>query len=276
MGDLGIGVMDGDIQYSIPGGDFDRVSQGLIDHCFFYDMYKPTIHNYGYGVMIARASNWEWTPWDLPIDVFGKYLRNVFIEDCYFRGMRHAVAASNGGYYVFRHNVNDDMAVQDIVLTGHPNRLNYNGMGGFEAYDNIFKHTGLYYPGGYHGITAKGGSAIITDNLIQDLYSGVQVGTCDAVDPNYHPRGHPNNIYIWNNIYERIKWYNFNNLEKNRPDSDPEKPLEGREYFFHEPAGGYVKYRYPHPLALEETPLTHRLTINSNINGVPFNIRRIA
>jgi len=239
------------VHYS--GGDPARVSQGVIDHSDFIDLYKPLIGTNGYGVAVGRAMHYLWTPWDDDIwNVLGVYDKNVFIEDCYFRGVRHAVAASNGGVYVLRNSIIEDLRVAEAATTGHPNRENYHGMRAHEIYSNIIRYTGSY-GFRFYGVHMEGGGGVVFSNTIDNLIHAFRFGSCEVTDPDYHPRGHLNDIYVWGNSVTRcdVKYFAFSNAPTGCP-----QPTEGVEYFVDADAqsrvetAGYQPYPYPHPLTL--------------------------
>jgi len=227
------------------GGDPARISQGVIDHCDFIDLYKKPIGTNGYGIVVARAMHYWWTPWEEDTSkIFGVYDKNVFIEDCYFRGTRHAVAVSNGGVYVLRNSLIEDELISEAATTGHPNRENYHGMRGCEIYNCTIRYTGNYGTR-FFGVHIEGGSALVYDNIIDNVWHGVRIGNCEVADPDFHPRGHPKDIYIWNNTITNVEEviYVFTN-------GHCDAPTQGTTYFLTPPPSGwnYQPYSYPHPL----------------------------
>jgi len=253
MGAQGILIADHTYQYNIEGGDPDRVSQGVIDHCDFIDIHKPVAlsqgRGYGYGVQISRAGHYLWTLWDDDIwNVLGVYDKNVFIEDCYFVGIRHAISSSSGGVYVLRNSIIEDLGMAEAATTGHPNRENYNGMRAHEIYNNTIRYTGTYGTR-FYGVHMEGGGGVVFNNTIDNLIHAFRFGCCEVTDPDYHPRGHLGDMYVWDNTATNCDeiYYAFSN----EPGGCP-TPQENVEYFLHAPPSerNYVPYPYPHPLTL--------------------------
>jgi len=256
MGSVGIWVQDQDTQYSIVGGDPDRITQGVVDHSDFIDMHKPGAlaagRGYGYGIGIGRAMYWEWTYWeDDPWELFGKYEGNIFVEDCYFTRCRHAVAASSGGTYVLRNSVIEDIAIFASATTGHPNRATYFGMLAQEIYNITIRRTPAgaeANPNNFFGILVEGGSALLYNNTFDSCYRAFDISACESTSGrgDTHPRGHTKEVYIWDNTYINLVT-TFNIFAQDCP-----APVEGVEYFLHAPSAekNYQPYSYPHPLTL--------------------------
>lgn len=258
MGSQCIRVSDDDTQYGIDWGDPDRVSQGVIDHNDFIDIYKPEAtrqgRGWGYGIAIGRAGHYWWTYWEPDFwELFGNYKRNVFIEDNYFTGTRHAVACSSGGVYVFRHNIVENQAHAECATTGHPVRVNIHGMGACEIYNNIFRYTGEWGEK-FRGPLVEGGSALIFNNTFENLIWAVGLGSCEYNDNPFYPQGCTKDVYIWNNAGDTSNIATWSNEGMGGCPA----PIEGEQYFLHAPPPekNYTSYPYPHPLTLIETPHT--------------------
>lgn len=271
----GVCVDDGSNMYGESGGNINWVSQGVVDHCYFYEIYKPVAKSegrgYGYGVSVNRAYNYQWTipnlypdtPWN-STDGYGKYYKNTFIEDCYFTGCRHATQATGAGAYVLRYSTIEDMPLVESATTGHPVRLDSLGMYYQEIYNVTLEDTGLY---GYAelGFHVEGGSALIYNNTIIDFYRCYSLGACEYVNA-FHPLGHPNEIYIWDN--EESGYYTkFWILGGACGDI-----TEGVEYFLEAPneTMNYVAYTYPHPLVSGESPTYYYLNVTSETGGTTY------
>jgi len=255
MGGAGVSAQDHDTQYGIVGGDPNRVSQGVVDHCYFYDIYKAGATQagtgYGYGVAISRAMNYLWTPWDDNLwNLLGKYDKNVFIEDCYFWHCRHAVTGNFGAVYVLRNSIIEDITGSgNAQITGHPVRKDAYGMRAWEIYNNTFRWTGIgAKPWGIH---MEGGSGVVYNNTIQNTYYVYQFGSCEYSGNPFYPKGNLADMYVWNNIESgyvaRIYW-----IDNTGVGGDP-APVENVNYFLRAPLGSegnYTPYIYPHPLTL--------------------------
>ncbi len=265
LGSAGVWVNDKDTLRGT-GGDISKVSQGLVDHCGFYRMYKPSCYwqgiAYGYGVSIARGDAYYDTPWDSNIwNILGRYYKNVYIEDCYFDTCRHAGQSNHGGVYVFRYNnIVNPPYTRDAMMTGHPARmyaLPVWGMRAWEIYNNTFDLTGE----GYSAILVAGGGGVIYNNAITDSdpsdfdrFAEIQTSWTD--DPNVAIEGSPHDLWIWSNSLAGIEEpFAAFSRHANLPapvewDGVGDEPLIW--YSTQEPWGGtYTPYTYPHPLTLE-------------------------
>jgi len=267
MGGNGVQIYDAKNTYGWEGGNIDKVSQGVIDHCSFYGIYKSACtsvgRGFGYGVVVGRAWHYLWTvpnlypnsPWN-STDGYGKYYKNTFIEDCYFTGCRHAVVGNWAGAYVLRHSVMEDDPIHDCMTTGHPVRSNVLGMYYCEIYGNIIKRTGIY-SASFSGILVEGGSALIYNNVIDNLGSQAPcvIGTSEVVNPEFYPLGNTKETYIWNN--ELIDTPSTIAVTTNAGGT----PVEGIDFFTDLTgmytteqiqamidAKDYQPYTYPHPL----------------------------
>ncbi|MEM3765638.1 MAG: hypothetical protein QXU46_01270 [Candidatus Bathyarchaeia archaeon] len=260
MGAYGVSINDHNYQYGHYGGDPNLISCGVVDHCYFYDMYKPVAHSqgrgYGYGVGIAVAAHYLWEyniyvePSVIFASIFGKYNRNVYIEDCYFTGCRHAVACSNAGAYVLRYSIIEDSLISEYATTGHPVRTNVFGMLSCEIYNVTVRNTGKNgIP--FSGPLIEGGSALIYNNTFQNLYVGIELGSCEDADGTpYHPKGHTREVYIWNNTF--LNCLTNISTHSNEGMGGCPAPVLNQDYFLHAPDASmnYVSYAYPHPLTL--------------------------
>jgi hypothetical protein len=282
MGASGVNVCDQGAQYGVTqwntndpsstplaqrnGGDPIRISQGVIDHCGFYDIYKPASTQanigWGYGIWVRRAEHYWWIYWDEDIwSLFGKYNNNVFIEDNYFRGCRHVVASIGGGVYVFRHNVVEDLRIYEASTTGHPVRDNIYGMRANEMYDNVFRYTGTYGTK-FLGPLWKGGGGLYHNNTIENMIDAIEIGNCEANNV-FYPRGNIKDLYIWGNTVINCDIGLYQQNPYSSGGWTAPLAIEGTDFFSDMTgtyttqqisnmvtANGYTPYPYPHPLAL--------------------------
>jgi hypothetical protein len=235
------------------------LSQGVIDHCRFYDIYKAGAvssgNGYGYGVDVEKCTNRLKCPWPSnPNSLMGNATDTVFIENCYFTGCRHSVMTWLGGRTVFRFNTVEKPCLSvdggQWMIDTHPPR-NYDGVDYYagrwvEVYNNSLTAN---RPGGNeYGIDICGGSAFITNNTIggANIYyaygfdlttgNGVSQGVLNLTKPWY--------VYIWNNA-ETYQQRVYN--------PDTSLVVQEVNYHFHSPATdgySYTPYAYPHPLTL--------------------------
>lgn len=255
-GSAGIRVNDCEVTYGHPGSAdiLDRISQGVIDHCYFYDIYKKQVYladrGYGYGVSVGVAYHDQWTPtavFDDPWQFFGTYNHNVFIEDCEFYGCRHSVQAAWAGCYVLRHCLLEDNTYFDSATTGHPVREHVYGMGECEIYDCIIRYRGAY-PNSvrFSGPLIESGSALIFNNRFENLLSYIQIGNAECNTNPFYPLGNTKEVYIWNNTV--IDCQPLNIIDEG-PNGGP-LVQENVDYFLHAPDSSKGYQPYPYPLTL--------------------------
>ncbi|GAI58261.1 unnamed protein product [marine sediment metagenome] len=119
-----------------------------------------------------------------PWTMFGKYYKNVYIEDCYFEGCRHAVVGNWAGAYVLRYSTIEDQGMYAALTTGHPVRTDVLGMLTQEIYNVTVRNTGKYVSK-HPGFHVEGGSALIYDNIIEDTGDAAfSLGDCEANNPD--------------------------------------------------------------------------------------------
>jgi hypothetical protein len=259
---------------------------GVIDHCEF-------IQPHGQGVWVGdgRGDPPGSTSWEEPMS-YGT-ADAVFIEDSTFiwgSGADGAVDCTDGGRYVFRHNV-----VQGIMVGNHGMDSRPRSCLQMEIYDNTFIPSSHDV---YLAIQSRGGSAVVFSNAISGdvgvyrvsigvtnyrscCYVGAACtpypnpphGTCDGTNPldgNTEPqavyKGWPCKDQIGRGAHQNSEpFYEWNNT-KNGSDvdvtvynnwigcTDPQPSdhvQEGRDYFNDTPKPGYTPYVYPHPLTWE-------------------------
>jgi len=260
IGGQGVRVDDSLIQDGISGGDLSKVSQGVIDHCYFYDIYKPASHQawrgFGYGVFVGRSWDYRWTIPNLypddPWTMFGQYYRNTYIENCCFEGCRHAVVGNWAGAYVLRYSTIKNHRFKETATTGHPVRQGVLGMLTCEIYNVTVINEGKYIST-FWGFQVEGGSGLFYNNTISDLQNWFVISCCEYknTDTFYHT-GRTKEVYIWNNSISNCgdPWI----LDQSPTGCPP--PVENEDYFFYAPSmdKNYIAYTYPHPLTLEESP----------------------
>lgn len=251
---------------------------GVIDHCAF-------IQPYGQGVWVGdgRGDPSGSTSWEEAMS-YGT-ADAVFIENSTFiwgSGGDGAVDCTDGGRYVFRHNVLEGIGPGNHGMDSRPRSCLQ-----MEIYDNVFN---LASHSVYRAIQSRGGSAVVFNNVINGdedtyripigvssyrscCYAGapcLDYGTCDGTNPldgNTEPRevykGWPCKDQIGRGTGQSSEpFYEWNNT-KNGVDvdvtvhdgppgcTDPQPSdhvQEGRDYFNDTPRPGYTPYEYPHPL----------------------------
>jgi hypothetical protein len=256
---------------------------GVIDHCEF-------IQPHGQGVWVGdqRGDPSGSTSWEEPMS-YGT-ADAVFVEDSTFiwgSGGDGAIDCTDGGRYVFRHNVLEGIGPGNHGMDSRPRSCLQ-----MEIYDNTFK---LAPHSVYRAIQSRGGSAVVFNNTIhgdEDTYRiGIGVssyrsccyagapctpgsapshGTCDGTNPldgNTEPqevyKGWPCKDQIGRGTQQTSHpFYEWNNTKNgldiditvcnNTPgcvDPQPSDHVqEGRDYFNDTPKPDYTPYVYPHPL----------------------------
>jgi hypothetical protein len=252
LGSAGIWIMD---HWNLFGnGNSQWVSQGVIDHCSFYNIFKQGALDaktgYGYGVDLGRCYNIDYTPWETNMSkILGVYDQNVFVEDCFFAACRHAVACSSGGVYVFRHNTVVKQAYNEIVLTGHPARGISATEGwtpshrAYEVYDNVFDRS---VAGGtvMKGIYCKGGGGVIYNNTFRGMNEAINIGNAGCSDPRL-VKCYVHDLYFWSNtLFNTPTLYSVLDADA----STVPRAVLNIDFFPNAPAFNYTPYQYPHPL----------------------------
>jgi hypothetical protein len=214
---------------------YSKVARGVIDHCKFYNIWKPAIANLGYGVAVERANYWEDN-----VQLGGPDA--VFIEDSEFNIWRHAVTANAGAHYVFRHNrtwnetpngeEGDSYYIGWQAVDAHGQGYG-SGVGtrAYEVYDNYLETKIQGGPNG-EGMLIRGGDGVIFNNTIKKNYNSAITLTCEG-DPAYNIK----DLWIWNNTYDTPEGII----------SSCDEVREGQEYHL-SPKPDYTPYTYPHPL----------------------------
>jgi hypothetical protein len=260
MGEVAVWVNDAEATYGDSGGDITKVSQGVVDHCDFIDLYKPVVtqqgNGYGYGVSVARAYHYLWTVPNLypddPWTIFGKYEKNTYVEDCYFTGCRHGTQSAWAGAYVLRNSVIEDLGVYEVATTGHPVRTDVLGMFAQEIYNVTIRRTAQSSQR-FLGPLVEGGSSLLYDLTLENLESSFVIGSCEDAGNDFYPLGRTKEVYIWDN---QIINCGEMTIEDNTGLGGDPAPIEGVHYFLHEPPSekNYTPYTYPHPLTLSGFP----------------------
>lgn len=210
-------------------------SSGVVDHAIFIDNYKSGIENLGYGVVVYGEGCWDAEPQPGGAQA-------IFVEDSLFVGNRHAVAASAGAHYVFRHN----QVLHNVVACA----VDAHGMGYGSAhgtrYVEIYRNVIRDPVHNWCGIGIRGGAGVVFENTVEDYKNPILLilewGTPDIYKAEYPARDQVQQLYIWNN-------------QITGGSSEPQVDETGvgfivvnRDYFTG-PLPGYVPYEYPHPLA---------------------------
>ncbi|MBN1812597.1 MAG: hypothetical protein JXA14_12230 [Anaerolineae bacterium] len=264
----------------------DGHTYGVIDHCDFWQLG-------GQGVWVGdrRGDPPGSTSWDEAMS-YGT-ADAVFVEDSTFiwgSGSDGAIDCTDGGRYVFRHNVVEGVTVGNHGMDSRPRSCLQ-----MEIYDNTFVPSSHSV---YLAIQSRGGSAVVFSNTISGdvgvyrvsigvtnyrscCYAGAACtplpnpphGTCDGTNPldgNTEPqevyKGWPCKDQIGRGSQQSSQpFYEWNNT-KNGSDvdvtvynnwtgcTDPQPSdhvQEGRDYFNDTPRPGYTPYVYPHPLTKE-------------------------
>ena len=247
------------------GGTYKLVDRGVIDHCSFDNPYKdywaphnssnPTWTVWGYGVVVVGDGQHQ--VWDPDIsDYLGYYYSSttyngfpipepIYIENCNFSRMRHAISSNTHGYYVSRYNYFEKCSPygQNDVHGGVP----WGGRG-LESYSNIFNLTDESYSYGQdEALQPRGGGGVCWNNtvILAVGYSSpsIRFGNDGEVPPYDIEQ-----FYIWNNT---AQWSNGTAVSFNSKIL-PWDYVENVNYFLRQPdmsndSFTYTPYIYPHP-----------------------------
>ena len=221
-------------------------SRGVIRGCSFLDIFRSTINNLGYGVVVYGDRNGAWSR---PLNL--GTADAVYIEDCFFRNNRHAVASNDGSKYVFRYNTVTDNAGNFQPIDAHGREYGSpRGSRSFEIYNNTIDNS---VRTSWCTIMIRGGDGVIFNNTFLRGTSGSPILLCNRTDGTHTSTSYPapdqtRSLYVWNNrlanssvvgVTVRGGHESFFRL--------------GRDYF-HQTMPGYTPYTYPHPLAGPQIP----------------------
>jgi len=240
MGSCGVGVFNSVVSLTC---------QGVVDHCGFYEIYKPGAETagtgFGYGVGVERTYDRsdEAKIWAPSLDgVLGTYANVTYVENCYFQGCRHSISAYATGAYVARYNIFTDMHVyygsgHCDVHGAYPDGV-YGGRY-MEVYNNTFLNPAKdpNYPDMYDyakALRMRGGGGVFFNNTCVNYAYAVCLSADDGNAAI--PKCKVQSLYMWNNIYDGAYI-----------DKETSGHVENSTYFLY-PKPGYVPYQYPHPL----------------------------
>jgi len=208
-------------------------SRGVIDHCKFLYIYRSTIGNYGYGVVVYGDGAASWSR-ALSLGTQDA----VFVEDSYFIGNRHAIASNNGSRYVFRYNQVFDNAptFQGIDAHGRGNGSSY-GSRSYEIYNNTVDNAVACQT----GVAIRGGDGVIFSNaMVRGTSYGIMLSN-DSGSSSYPMPDQIRSLYLWNNTHKG------NATCATVKDGFTSIIQQNRDYFCSQKSG-YAPYTYPHPL----------------------------
>jgi hypothetical protein len=249
--------------------DWGILTCGVVYHCGFINNYKAAAlsasRGWGYGVALDKnyyISDGVYEP-DIT-KILGQYssssdpaVNGVFIEDCYFAGNRHAVAANTNVHYVFRYNVvyyptfSIPYDFHQCDAHGATNGAGSLGTRCIEVYNNTFYNTAGH--GAATGIHWRGGGGVAFNNTFVDNYDAA-VYLCNEQTPPVNNQSRTTDIWIWGNTIP-----SGTNLVTVYPSPDDSGWIVlGQDYWLVPPwttgqnftAFNYTPYPYPHPLTL--------------------------
>lgn len=235
-------------------------ARGVIDHNLIDDPYKLTYGGvWGYGIIMYGPIGID-IPWTSDVDnidnFLGKYetipdsIPVAYVEDNTFRRLRHNPDASQGGWFVSRHNWYDGGSYVYAVCC-------HAGSRGMEVYDNVIDATNYGPAWEKRAIAFRGGGGVAFNNTIINADSGVRF----VWEGTSNPQKEPHNIWLWNNTLQNTPQY-IENLAG---------LVENVDYFLYQKQG-YVSYQYPHWLVTDipqSTPKTQLLNAGTYRVGTP-------
>ena len=251
------------------------VSQGVVDHCTFLDIYKSAVMNanygYGYGVAVMKDYYIPTCPWETnPDNIFGNYNGNVFVEDCIFGGInggRHDVMSFAGGCYVARHNIHQNHSAEQCYDV-HPARVNTYGGRCAEIYNNLINLPVPITTKRVQGAIVQSGCGLFYNNQIAGCTDGIILGNGEDNSANVQI-SKLHGWYVWNNTFSSC-WSNISTYGHETIGGMP-APIENTDYFLTQKT--YTQYPYPHPLTMA---FPHSLSINSSPSKIPFTVKKLS
>ena len=247
--DNGLGLLRGCRDFKISDSKFTKFSQsaiyvgdaagqrGVIYNNNFIDNYSADLKNFGYGVVVYGGGAWP----DLELGSPNA----VFVEDNYFSGNRHNIAANNGAVYVFRHNtVVGQGPARDYAMTdAHGLTTYWHGTRSYEIYDNDYS-TNFAGPPQRTAVGIRGGDGVIFNNSATATISRTIELTAEGFVCGVYPgKDQIRSLYIWNNSANPGNGYTTNGIDNGCPSSIG---LDRDYFLFKKP--DYTPYTYPHPL----------------------------
>ena len=253
--DKGLGLLNGCQDFKVFDTKFTKFifsavyvgdapnQRGVIYNNNFIDNYSAALQNLGYGVVVYGGAAWP------ALDLGSK--NAVFVEDNYFSGNRHNIAANNGAVYVFRHNtvVGQDPAKDYAMTDAHGLSSSPRGTRSYEIYDNKYS-TNLTSGLQRSAIGIRGGDGVIFNNtatatISRTIELEIEGFTCGT----YAGPDQIRSLYIWNNgsngnnAVGKVKGRKAKNVDNGCPQSI----RLNRDYFLRSKPG-YAPFQYPHPL----------------------------
>jgi hypothetical protein len=214
---------------------------------------------WGYG-FYGRGMYWYegpgWAPWKPDVtEFFGKYAPIVgypimYVEDCHFSEMRHALDNTQGGFTCARYCRFDNSLNRYPAGMGD---MHFSGRG-LELYECTFIENPAYVWGSgvpqqsNWAYQLRGGSGLFYNNNFTSTNTNCNYVYLEVEYPAY-PEQCVKNTYLWNNYYNGVLMTGSSThyIQKDRP------LTENNQYFLRAPSAAqdgfsYTPYRYPHPL----------------------------
>jgi hypothetical protein len=257
----------------------------------------------GYGI---NPIMYDSTYWDADIThILGKFTPySIFAEDNLLSRWRHCMCVDGPAHGVMRHNLIISYGSAEFDAHGSPQGI--NGSRCLEVYDNVclndaVNEGGWDNAGNYHttmgavpagsptgtppiGQNFRGGAGISFNNFFGSKYG--RFTDIWWENPGVHG-GETHDLWFFNNVgnlsystdgspvLDRDFWIGL--LTKN-PDGSYSLPRLANSGYappsFPTPTWNYLPYIYPHPL-VGSIVTTPKLKINSNLQSVPFTLRKI-
>jgi hypothetical protein len=218
-------------QLAFAGVGTHGTSRGVVDHSTFYSVYKPGVTVVGgCGVVVYGTSALSGAPLGLASP--GQMPPATVVEDSRFSLCRHAIASTNGGRYVFRHNVVTDLVSGAITAEG-PEPGASVGAEWVDVHENLVQqteHRAPYYDGS--AVRVRAGQGAIWGNLFRGYRTGVDLA--QATDQPCGP------VYVWGNVLDPLSG-TMVVAARSASGATPS--------FTSAPPLGYQPQAYPHPLA---------------------------
>jgi hypothetical protein len=220
---------------------------------------------------------------------------NIYFEDNQIINVQEALDIDDNCRGVVRYNT-----FRDAFAGTHGADTSPYGLRHFEIYNNTFTFAGNSLLNQW--VFIRGGSGIITDNVMPDLPGKAEIkiqiqnlrrnGGPHACWKNGWPAPHQigqghngsttvaEGVYIWNNGGGGNQSPFAENFAPDQCGGGHDISLyvqQGRDFFVGTPRAGYTKYRYPHPLRSSTggTPDTDGGS-SDDFPGAPQNLRLIS
>lgn len=239
--DRGLGLLYGCIDFVVSNMKFTKFvfagievrgptsQRGVIHDSEFIDNYNTTNGSLGYGIVVFGDGKW-------PALELGSQ-NAIFVEDNYFSGNRHHIAANNGARYVFRYNyAQATQQTKDFPqVDAHGLSSSPRGTRSYEVYYNKF-YANVTSGRNLAAVGIRGGDGVVYNNTYGPNIAYPVLLQLEAAACGTYP------------VQDQIRRAVIAESVPNAVMSQCEKSVALNRDYFVQAKAGYKPYFYPHPL----------------------------